>query len=207
MARLLLVCAILVFGLLLGLRFVNRNSSSVEPEARPTDLAVYKNTKFGFEFYYRPDLQLMTDPDAQLPGDPELASDVVVGPAFTPANRLPEELEIVLYDRKSKDSDSYNDPPGFWSPGLNDRIPLIYRMIAEEQPVGPVATATLAGEEAFEFTVREGIGWNGLGRAVDEQNLLVFLENTDTVFQISLPNTSTFNEILQTFRLTSSRGG
>jgi hypothetical protein len=208
--RWLLLIGFLTFvGFLSFLRHVsvaNKSAPSTR-EASTTNWLAYSNARFEFEFSYPADLELTADPDAEMPGDPGAASDVVVGPAFTVLDRLPEEFEIIAFPKRSETEDIYGDPPGFWRSSMLQLVPEIHEMMMEEQQVGTISTTTIAGEEAFEFTVTNGIGWNGSGRAVDEQNDLVFLENTSTIFQISFPNIAPFDDILPTFELTSGSGG
>src|SRR5437899_659083 len=172
----ILVATILFVGSLVLSSQLTQPTPAVRPKT-PLDWHAYKNTKYGFEFRYPPGFVLTAD-DGQIsnPGD---ASDIVVGPAFTSYDKLPAEFEIIVQVRNSSSPDFYDDPPSFWQRPLKDLIPAIGAFIGNEQPVGRVVTTTVAGEPAFEFKVNKSIGWNGFGRAIDEDNLLVFLETSD----------------------------
>ncbi len=130
------------------------------------------------------------------------ALDVVIGPSSTPANRLPQEFEVIVHDRQHDGTDPYGNQAGFWARPLQKLIPMIRVLAGSDKPVGPLLETKVASATAYEFTVNDYIGWNGFGRAIDEQNLWVFLENSSTVLELSLPNTSIFQQILETLEFT-----
>jgi len=214
MTRLLIFLAIIIgiflmvlIGAIWAVSVHQQPLLSFPSSAYKSDWKAYRNTEFGFSFKYPPNFQGTSNDSISmdlLPGQTweDQAFTVSVGSTSTSG-----AFEVTAHYKNDKEIgsssiDGYGDPPGFWSPPMSDLIHKIYALAGNNEPVGPLLTTDLASTSAYVFTVNRGIGWNGAGRLINEENLWIFLEHGNTVLEISLTNTPTFRNILQTFHYT-----
>src|SRR5208283_2918429 len=103
--------------------------------------------------------------------------------------------EVVIQDPRAGEPDEYDDPPGFWAPELQKLISTIWTMVREDgtdAPLSPPIQTSVGGENAYEIPVTRGVGWNGFGRAVDEETLWIFVSHDNLKFEIIVPNQPPF---------------
>ncbi len=180
-------------------------SSSSQPKV---GWNTYRNRKFDFTLQYPPGFELVVGPLAEDVSQPfweDENDEVIVNVSSTmPGNAESGTLDIIVHNKDSTSTDEYGDAPGFWSIPLQVLMSKIQSLTATDNLAAPRVTI-VGGETAYEFTLNNGIvGWNGLGEVLGGENLWIFMQAKNSVLEITLPDTPTFKDILETLKFTES---
>ena len=160
---------------------------------------LYHNTKYGFSFKYPANFDIESDNEPA--SNPDDGSEIAVAsPLKAQPGHLPQWLGIIIQSR-DVDVESYSLPSALWSGPVTTLADSIWRLAKfEGTATSPVVTTTLGGEVAYMFTVTDGVGVNGRGYAIDTENQWMFLKRNNVVFEVALPNTQEFVDVLNTFQ-------
>jgi hypothetical protein len=171
------------------------------PDQQPPEWSQYRNVKYGFEFQYPKGFMVYSD--EQPASDPDEGSVISVSEPKPVKDETPQRISIIIHDHiPTEDPYSlYQLPVTLWTGNLQQLVSAIWNVAnASGTAIGPMTPISLGGLQGYSMLVKDVVGVNGLGYSINTENKWIFIARNGWIFEIACPNSSTFAQVIETFR-------